>query len=455
MDWNTLPGYDEKYSRHTVKEHKSFGGKVVTVLYGAVDDSGKPVMPSADAQDGHGEWYGIETDKGTRMFMWKHPASEGGAVEYGTDHKENALADMEADLARKKELCDQAKAIADGTDTDKDQKIQAVVDEYKKVENWDTPKDAEYEDYLNRIVEGYQRAAKAYAESAERKAALVTEAESLKDSQEWKATQTKLNELMDEWKDAGSAGAQDDALWDKFKAARDAFYANRRNYFDHLDEVRAENKTKKEELIAKAKDAVANVTNFKNTTEVMNQLMDQWKAVKSAGHEVDEELWKQFSACRQEFFAKRKEFFAKRDAERKAVIEKKRALIDEAKEISAKQDYSKETTERMKQLDVEWREAGYSGKDTNDKLWDEFKAAKDVFWNGKHESSQERFKELIAKKEDLIEKKKDEINQMEEDYYAENDFEEQRRIQRRVDSDKDFVEKLKQDVEDLKKKLED
>jgi hypothetical protein len=455
MDWNTLPGYDEKYSRHTVKERKSFGGKLVTVLYGAVDENGNPVMPSADAQDGHGEWYGIETEKGTRMFMWKHPASEGGAVEYGTDHKENALTDMEADLAKKKELCDEAKAIADGSDEDKDQKIQAVVEQYKAVENWDTPKDAEYEDYLNRIVGGYQKAAKAAAESAKKKAAIVSEAEGLVDSQDWKATQTKFGELMDEWKDAGNAGDQDDSLWEKFKAARDSFNTNRRNYFDHLDEQRAENKVKKEELIAKAKEAVASVTNFKNTTEVMNGLMDEWKKVKSAGHEVDEELWKQFSGARQEFFAKRKEFFAKRDAERKAVIDKKRALIEEAKEIGEKKDYSKEATDRMKQLDVEWREAGYSGKDTNDKLWAEFKAAKDVFWNGKHEDSQERFKEIIAKKQDLIDRKKEEINQMEEDVYAVDDFDEQRRLQRRADSDKQFVEKLKQDIEDLKKKIDD
>jgi hypothetical protein len=455
MDWKTLPGYDEKYSRHTVKERKAFGGKEITVLYGAVDAEGKPVMPAADAQDGHGEWYGIETEQGTRMFKWVHPASEGGAVEYGTDHKDNALQDMEADLARKKELCDKAREIAEGSETDKSAKIQAVVDEYKAIENWNTPKDAEYEDYLNRIVSGYEAASKAYAESAEKKTALVQEAESLKDSQEWKSTQAKFNDLMDAWKEAGNAGDQDDALWEKFKAARDAFNSNRRDYFSHLDEMRAENKAKKEDLIARAKEAVETVTNYKQTTEVMNGLMDEWKAVKSAGHEVDEELWKQFSGYRQEFFAKRKEFFAKRDAERKAVIEKKRALIEEAKEIGEKKDYSKETTERMKQLDVEWRAAGFSGKDTNDKLWEEFKAAKDVFWNGKHEDSQARFKNLIEKKEDQIVKQREEIERLEEEVFQTDDFDEQRRLQNKADSKKEFVADLKQDIEDLKKKVED
>ena len=56
MDWHTLPGFDEKFSRITTKEHKTFGGNVVEVLYGAVDENGNPVQPkelaSMDAEDG-------------------------------------------------------------------------------------------------------------------------------------------------------------------------------------------------------------------------------------------------------------------------------------------------------------------------------------------------------------------------------------------------------------------
>ena len=43
MDWRTLPGFDEKYSRITIKEHKTFGGKTIEVLYGAQDENGNPV----------------------------------------------------------------------------------------------------------------------------------------------------------------------------------------------------------------------------------------------------------------------------------------------------------------------------------------------------------------------------------------------------------------------------
>lgn len=452
MDWKTLPGYDEKYASHSVKERKTIGGKVIRVLYGAVDAEGKPVTPSAKNDDGHGEWYGVEINGEERMFSWKHPASEGGAVEYGTSHEDHALEDMEADLKHKDELCHKAQELAENNASEEE--LKALEEEYNKIENWNTPKDAEWDEFFSRIMKNYQDRAAAYEENLAKKTELVKQAEELSTHTEWKATREKFYELNDAWRDLGSAGEKDKELRKAFNEARSTFEKNCDDYFANLDTVRAENKAKKEELIAKAKDAVATVTNYKSTSEVMNQLMDQWKAVKSAGHEVDEELWQQFNGARQEFFAKRKAFFAERDAERKAVIEKKRALIEEAKEIGEKKDFSKETTERMKQLDVEWRAAGFAGKETNDKLWEEFKAAKDVFWNGKHADSQERFKNLVDRKQDQIKKLRSEINTLEEKVYETDDFDEQRDLERRAENMKARVNDLKEDVEELNKKLD-
>ena len=74
MDWKTLPGFEEKYANVSIKPHKTFGGKVVTVLYGAKDAEGNPVLPSAKKEDGHGEWKGIQIGEEIRMFSVKHCA---------------------------------------------------------------------------------------------------------------------------------------------------------------------------------------------------------------------------------------------------------------------------------------------------------------------------------------------------------------------------------------------
>lgn len=454
MDWKELPGYDEKYASVSVKQRKTFGGKVVTVLYGAKDENGNPVMPAAGKDDGHGEWFGIEAENGYTMFSLKHPASEGGAVEYGTEHGDHALEDMENDIQKKQELCRRASEVAASAAADSSEKIAALQAEYNAVQNWNTAKDKEYDEWFERIVSSQKAAAETAAKNAEAKKGIVAEAEAIADSQEWKNTQAKFRSLMDQWKEIGRAGELDDELWNAFKTARKKFDDARESYFANLDTIRTENRAKKEELIAKAKEAVKDVTSYKNTGAVMNELMDAWKAVKSAGHEVDEELWAQFNEVRQGFYKERKEFFEKRDADRKVSIDAKKKLIEEAKEIADKKDYSKETTERMKQLDVEWKAIGYSGKNDNDRLWDEFKAAKDVFWNAKHENSQERFKNLIDQKDEKIKSMREQVEELEERVYQTEDFDQIRGLQRRAEEKKAIIEDMKKDIEDLKSKLD-
>jgi hypothetical protein len=61
------------------------------------------------------------------------------------------------------------------------------------------------------------------------KLALVEQAEALADSTQWAATAAKFRDLMTEWKNAGRAGREiDDELWERFRAAQDAFFTARK-----------------------------------------------------------------------------------------------------------------------------------------------------------------------------------------------------------------------------------
>ena len=53
----------------------------------------------------------------------------------------------------------------------------------------------------------------------------------------------------------------------------------------------------------------------------------------------------------------------------------------------------------MKQLDVEWRKAGYSGKEDNDRLWAEFSQTKESFWNSKKALINAKFEAELSDKE--------------------------------------------------------
>ena len=64
------------------------------------------------------------------------------------------------------------------------------------------------------------------AEARATKEELVAEAEELATSTDWTPTARAFKQLMDRWRAAGRASrAEDDALWERFRTAQDAFFA--------------------------------------------------------------------------------------------------------------------------------------------------------------------------------------------------------------------------------------
>src|SRR5699024_11460007 len=81
---------------------------------------------------------------------------------------------------------------------------------------------------------------------------------------QWKHSTAKMRELFDEWRRVQKAGprlprATEEALWKRFRSARNTFEKNRRAFFSQLDAQNAEAKKIKEDLIARA-EALQNST---------------------------------------------------------------------------------------------------------------------------------------------------------------------------------------------------
>ena len=91
------------------------------------------------------------------------------------------------------------------------------------------------------------------ATSASRKEGIVAEAEALAESADWAATAGRYKQLMSDWKAAGRAARDvDDALWQRFRAAQDAFFARRNAVYAERDAEFEGNQKVKEALLAEA-----------------------------------------------------------------------------------------------------------------------------------------------------------------------------------------------------------
>jgi hypothetical protein len=85
------------------------------------------------------------------------------------------------------------------------------------------------------------------------KEALVTEAEALADSTEWAETANQLKELMAQWKAAPRASKEaEQRLWTRFRAAQDAFFTRRSEFFSSREAEHRDNLRRRQELVAEA-----------------------------------------------------------------------------------------------------------------------------------------------------------------------------------------------------------
>ena len=121
-------------------------------------------------------------------------------------------------------------------------------------------------------LEGSQAEAKAAKE------ALVAEAEAMTTSTDWGSTAGAYKRLMDRWRQAGRASrADDDALWERFKAAQEAFLAANDAVAAQEDEEYRANLPVKEKLLKEA-EAILPVTDLDAAKAALRAVQDKWDA---------------------------------------------------------------------------------------------------------------------------------------------------------------------------------
>ncbi len=166
----------------------------------------------------------------------------------------------------------------------------------------------------------------------------------------------------------------DDELFAEFKKLREEVSKKVDEYYVNLKASFAERKAKKEELISKANE-VLNIENIKDATTKMDALMNEWKTVGFAGKDVDDALWNEFNVVRKEFSAKRKAHF---ENMKNVFIERanaKEEIIKKVKYITSEAYFEDDEIREIKDLEKQFRNIGFAGKEKDQTLWDEMQAA--------------------------------------------------------------------------------
>ena len=250
--------------------------------------------------------------------------------------------DFKKNLEAKEAFCQEAEKLAENENVlDAFRELQKLHEQWKEFgpvakefreEIWDRFKAATA--VINKKYQAYFEGQKEkFAENLQAKAALCEKVEAfaaqeIASSNEWNAISKQIEDIQKEWRSIGFASKKDNQkIYDRFRAACDAFYGRKRDFYSQYKDSMNENLDKKLAIIEKA-EALKESKDWKKTTDLFINLQKEWKEIGAVPRKKSEQLWKRFRAACDAFFdAKAKE--GKADNEFYANLKAKRALIEE------------------------------------------------------------------------------------------------------------------------------
>lgn len=249
-----------------------------------------------------------------------------------------------------------------------------------------------------------ERAAK-LEEAKVAKAKVIDEAEKLAAGTDWRGGSARLQDLLRQWKELPRLDKRtDEALWQRFSAARSAYTRRRRAHFGELSERREAAKSAKEKLIGEA-EALSASTDWGATSRAYRDLMTRWKAVGPASKSDDDALWQRFRAAQDAFFTARDAANADLDREYAGNAEVKRQLLGEAERLLPVTD-ARAAREAFRSIADRWDAAGKVPRTDMKDLEDRFRrvelavrGAEDATWRRSNPEAHGRASETVAKLE--------------------------------------------------------
>jgi hypothetical protein len=229
------------------------------------------------------------------------------------------------------------------------------------------------------------------------KRALISDMESLGEKDGVKELEQAVKDYQEKWHQIGPVVREE---WEEI---RDKFWNATRTVYDKIHEHyrarRAEHETNlqaKQHLVEKVQAITAGIgeagaKEWKALTEQILEAQQAWKAIGFATKKDNERIWKDFRNACNSFFDAKKEYFEKLKDQFKDARERKQALLQEALQLKESTAW-RQTADRLKQLQQQWKEAGSAGPRDENKLWSKFREACDTFFKNR----KEQFEKLDA-----------------------------------------------------------
>ena len=299
--------------------------------------------------------------------------------------------------------------------------FKALQDEWKEIKNVPAEKANElwrnYQLYVEQFYDLLKLNSEAreydFKKNLELKTKLCEAAEKLADEPDVISAFHQLQKLHQEYREIGPVSKElREEIWNRFKAASTVINKRHQQHFEGMRAKEEDNLAKKTALCEKV-EAIAAEENktgsdWERHTKEIIELQAEWKTIGFAPQKMNVKIFERFRAACDDFFGRKAEYFRSLKENFKENAEKKRALIEKAKALQDSTEW-KSTSDKLINLQKEWKTIGMVPKKLGDQLWEEFLGACNKFFEARKAAgagSRSDERENLEKKRDVIERLK-------------------------------------------------
>ena len=307
-------------------------------------------------------------------------------------------AEKQENLTKKLAIIDRIKAMVTTPDeANKNYKeFKALQEQWREIKNVPADKANElwrnYQLYVEQFYDMLRLNSEAreydFKKNLELKTALCEAAEKLADEEDVISAFHQLQKLHQEYREIGPvAKEQREEIWNRFKAASSVINKRHQQHFEGVRAKEEDNLARKTVLCEKV-EAIAAEENkgsgdWEKHTKQIIDIQTEWKTIGFAPQKMNVKIFERFRAACDDFFGRKAAYFKGLKETFKENAEKKRALIEKAKELQTSTEW-KSTSDKFIALQKEWKTIGMVPKKLGDQLWEEFLAACNTFFEARN-----------------------------------------------------------------------
>ena len=227
-----------------------------------------------------------------------------------------------------------------------------------------------------------------FKKNLEIKTKLCEAAESLANEEDVISAFHQLQELHQQYRETGPVAKElREAIWTRFKTASTVINKRHQQHFEQLRNKEEENLARKTELcenveeLSKIENKTAN--DWEARSKEIIAIQNEWKTIGFAPQKMNVRIFERFRAACDDFFGRKAEFFKEMKKTLSENADKKRALVEKAKELADSTEW-KSTSDKLIALQKEWKTIGMTSKKLGDQLWGEFLGACNKFFEARN-----------------------------------------------------------------------